>query len=159
MQASIVIITTAAGKLQDDTASDSLDPAVTLWLVYAFLSVAISGTMLILSYTAKNRVPAARLCQVAPSKMPAEVERLALAKGFVKPGKEKEAEVDEDGDEIDLVREHEKMLKSPEPTSSPLLKWVFAAVSLGIIFIGWIMFGLGVGWGVHGSVVAGTVGE
>ena len=43
MQASIVIITTAAGRLQDLSKSDSLDPAVSLWLAYAFLSVAVSG--------------------------------------------------------------------------------------------------------------------
>ncbi|KAI0733869.1 MFS general substrate transporter [Irpex lacteus] len=159
VQASIVIITTAAGKLQDDSSTDSLDPAVTLWLVYAFLSVAISGTMLLLSYTAKSALPAARLSQIAPSKMPAEVERLAVVKGITQPGKEKDVEVDEDGDEIDLVRLHEKMLKSPNATSSVMMKWGFSAVSLGIIVLGWIMFGLGVGWGVHGSVVAGTVGE
>ncbi|KAI0092335.1 MFS general substrate transporter [Irpex rosettiformis] len=159
VQASIVIITTAAGKLQDDTATNSLDPAVSLWLAYAFLSVAISGTMLILSYTAKKRLPASRLSQISPSRLPEEVKRLAIAKGFTQPGKDKEVEVDEDGDEIDFIRVHEKMLKSPNPGSSVAIKWGFLAVSLGIIVLGWVMFGLGVGWGVHGSVIAGTVGE
>ncbi|KAI0684050.1 MFS general substrate transporter [Cytidiella melzeri] len=159
VQASIVIITTAAGKLQDDTASDSLDPAVTLWLVYAFVSVAISGVLLVLSYTAKNALPAARLSQIAPSALPAEVERIALVKGLSQAGKEKEAEIDEDGEEVDRSKVHEKMLKSPNPGASSVMAWGFSMVSIGIIVLGWIMFGLGVGWGVHGSVVAGTVGE
>ena len=80
VQASIVIITTAAGKLQDDTASDSLDPAVTLWLVYAFLSVAVSGILLILSGT--SVLPAGRLSQVQPRLLDKEVERLLRKKGF-----------------------------------------------------------------------------
>lgn len=162
VQASIVIITTAAGKLQDDTKSNSLDPAVTLWLVYAFLSVAISGTLLVLSYTAKKSLPAARLSQIAPSALSAEVERLARVKGLVQDKQTKEKESDEDeGYESEgaEAKAHEKALKSPEPNASSARQWVFAASALGIIFIGWIMFGLGVGWGVHGSVVAGTVGE
>jgi len=159
VQASIVIITTAAGRLQDDSASDSLDPAVTLWLVYAFISVAISGTLLLLSYTAKSTLPAARLSQIAPSALNAEVERLAIVKGIVHAGKEKQSETDDDGDEVDQTKVHERILKSPDPVSSAALKWAFSVASLAIIVLGWILFGLGVGWGVHGNVVAGTVGE
>ena len=95
MQASIVIITTAAGKLQDDTASDSLDPAVTLWLVYAFLSVAVSGTLLALSYLIPTVLPAARLSQIAPRALPAEVERLCAIKGI---NVTKDTKEDEDAD-------------------------------------------------------------
>ena len=50
------------------------------------------------------------------------------------------------------------MLKSPKARTG-LVGWAYLIVALAIILIGWIMFGLGVGWGVHGSVVAGTVGE
>jgi hypothetical protein len=28
-----------------------------------------------------------------------------------------------------------------------------------VILVGWILFALGVLWGVHGNVIAGTVGE
>ncbi|KAI0331369.1 MFS general substrate transporter [Cubamyces sp. BRFM 1775] len=154
VQASIVIITTAAGKLQDLSPTNSLDPAVTLWLVYAFISVAISGFMLIMSYAAPNVLPAARLSQVSPRELPDEVEKLARNQGIVvrKPAPEEE---DEGVTELKLK---EKMLKSPTHQSG-ILSWAYLLIGLGIIFIGWIMFGLGVNWGVHGSVVAGTVGE
>ena len=151
VQASIVIITTAAGKLQDDSKSDSLDPAVTLWLVYAFLSVAISGGMLLASYFMPTILPAARLSQVAPRDLPMEIDKLSALKGIQKP-------VD-DGDEyFNETKEKEKLLKAPAVTS-PAIRYLFLVVSFGIIVIGWIMFGLGVSWGVHGSVIAGTVGE
>lgn len=152
VQASIVIITTAAGKLQDDSKSDSLDPAVTLWLVYAFISVAVSGALLVASYLTPKRLPAARLSQIAPRDLPAEVDCLARARGFTKP-------VGDDGDEdFSETKELEKALKAPT-VNDTVFRWSFAVVSVGIIVIGWIMFGLGVGWGVHGSVIAGTTGE
>ncbi|KAL5478895.1 hypothetical protein ACEPAI_2172 [Sanghuangporus weigelae] len=143
VQASIVIITTAAGKLQDDTPSDSLDGAVTLWLIYAFLSVAISGTLLVISST--SLLPAARLSQVQPRLLDVEIERLLRKKGMGKI------------DGLDMKQE-EKRLKSPVPGREEL-RWIFLAAAVGIIFIGWIMFGMGVSWGVHGSVIAGTTGE
>ncbi|KAI0772398.1 MFS general substrate transporter [Trametes elegans] len=154
VQASIVIITTAAGRLQDLSPTDSLDPAVTLWLVYAFLSVAISGFMLAMSYFAPNILPAARLSQVAPRDLPAEVEKLAANQGIVvrKPDPEDEDEG------VSEIKAKEKILKSPVHQSG-LISWAYLLTGLGIIFIGWIMFGMGVNWGVHGSVVAGTVGE
>lgn len=153
MQASIVIITTAAGKLQDDTPSNSLDNAVTLWLAYAFISVAISGWLLFVANTAPKFLPAARLSQVPPSALGAEVQRLALATG-IEPSNDKGG----DWDEADEVKETEKLLKSPVPGREGV-RWLFLAASVGMVFVGWIMFGLGVNWGVHGSVIAGTTGE
>ncbi len=153
VQASIVIITTAAGKLQDESPTDSLDPAVTLWLVYAFLSVAVSGLMLAMSYLAPNTLPAARLSQIAPRDMPAEIDKLAANQGILVA---KPDPADEDA--VSESKQKEKLLKSPVDRG-PILTWGFLAVALGIIFVGWIMFGLGVGWGVHGSVIAGTTGE
>ena len=146
MQASIVIITTAAGKLQDLSPTDSLDPAVTLWLVYAFLSVAVSGFMLAMSYLAPNTLPAARLSQLAPSEMPAEVEKLARAQGIVvsKPDPDDEFAVRE-------LKQKEKLLKSPKNRGTFLTQWAFLAVALGIILVGWIMFGLGVSCGIAGT--------
>ena len=151
VQASIVIITTTAGKLQDDTSDDSLDPAVTLWLVYAFLSVAISGALLLLSYTMPTLLPAARLSQITPRSLPDEVDLLCARKGIVYN------KMDQDGD-VKEVTVKERLLKAPYPGREGV-RWLFLVASIGIIFIGWIMFGLGVGWGVHGSVIAGTVGE
>lgn len=147
MQASIVIITTAAGKLQDDSPSDSLDPAVTLWLVYAFLSVAISGALLFLSspWAGRLQLSAGRLSQVPPRELAREIERLAIKRGHVL----------EHGEDL---KTEEKRLKSPKPGREGI-RWLFLAASIGIIFVGWIMFGMGVNWGVHGSVVAGTTGE
>ncbi|KAL1943261.1 hypothetical protein VTO73DRAFT_4336 [Trametes versicolor] len=154
VQASIVIITTAAGRLQDLSPTDSLDPAVSLWLSYAFISVAISGFMLVMSYAAPNTLPAARLSQVAPGDLPAEVDKLARARGLVvaKP------DADETADGETELKRKERALKAPVRENT-VLSWAYLAIGLGIIFIGWIMFGLGVNWGVHGSVIAGTVGE
>ena len=151
VQASIVIITTAAGKLQDDSKTDSLDPAVTLWLVYAFISVIISGSLLLASYIVPRKLPAARLSQIAPRNLPAEVERLARANGIEKP-------VDDSDEDFDGIKAQEKILKSPT-WNSTAFRWSFMLISAGVIFIGWIMFGMGVNWGVHGSVIAGTTGE
>ena len=71
-----------------------------LWLAYAFLSVAVSGFMLAMSYLAPNTLPAARLSQLPPRDMPAEVEKLAQAQGIVvhkaDPNDEDEMSVDED---------------------------------------------------------------
>lgn len=96
-------------------------------------------------------LPAARLSQIAPKELPAEVDRLCEKKGIVYNKK------DED-EGISDVTIKQKLLKAPHPGREEL-RWLFLVVSVGIIFIGWIMFGLGVGWGVHGSVIAGTVGE
>lgn len=154
MQASIVIITTAAGKLQDDTKNNSLDNAVTIWLVYAIISVIISGGLLIASWT--NYLPAASLSQVAPRMLPAEVERLSEIRGL--PPVLDETKDDDDMSIKDAVKEREKLLKSPV-SGHDRLHWLYLIASVGIIFVGWAMFGLGVSWGVHGSVVAGTTGE
>lgn len=152
VQASIVIITTAAGKLQDDSPTNSLDPAISLWLAYAFVSVAISGGMLVTSYFWPTLLPASRLSQIAPRDLPAEVDRLARIEGI------QDVKVTEPGNEIDETKEKEKLLKAPRAIAS-IMSWVYMGIGLGIIFVGWIMFGLGVSWGVHGSVVAGTTGE
>ena len=144
VQASIVIITTAAGKMQDDTPSDSLDPAVTLWLIYAFISVAVSGALLLLSYT--KLLPAARLSQVQPHLLNQEIHKLLRERGW------ETAETKAD------PKEGEKLLKSPVGKRKGL-RWLFLAASVGIVLIGWVLFGLGVSWGVHGSVIAGTTGE
>lgn len=143
VQASIVIITTAAGKMQDDTANSSLDNAVTLWLVYAFVCTAVSGILLLISNTAL--LPAARLSQVQPSELASEVKRLLRAKGL------------EDRSTGD-IKQDEKLLKSAT-SGHETLRWLFLFASVGVVIIGWIMFGLGVSWGVHGSVIAGTTGE
>lgn len=154
VQASIVIITTAAGKLQDDTKSDSLDNAVTLWLIYAFVSVIISGALLVVSWT--TWLPAARLSQVQPRFLADEVDRLAQLKGITTGSTKSSTDsYDSDQEEIKLK---EKLLKSPV-TGREGLRWLFLAASVGMVFVGWIMFGLGVSWGVHGNVIAGTTGE
>ncbi|KAH9916238.1 MFS general substrate transporter [Amylocystis lapponica] len=151
VQASIVIITTAAGKLQDDTRDDSLGPAVSLWLAYAFIAVAIAGTLLALSYLAPAALPAARLSQIAPRKLGAEVARLCALTGTVCEEKEKEKGAED-------AKRAERMLKAPE-AEWEWVRWVSAGVAVVIVVIAWIVFGLGVAWGVHGSVIAGTVGD
>ncbi|KAJ4467249.1 MFS general substrate transporter [Lentinula aciculospora] len=166
VQASIVIITTAAGKLQDDTANNSLDPAVTLWLIYAFICTAVSGGLWVIANWIPTLLPAARLSQVKPSKMQEEV-KILLAKGASgsnidirgrdEEEKEDGTDDDEEYEEKKLLAD-EKALKKARP-GMDVMRWMFLAASVGIIAIGWIMFGLGVEWGVHGSVIAGTTGE
>lgn len=153
VQASIVIITTAAGKLQDDTANNSLEPAISIWLAYAFMSVAVSGGMLAISYLRPTLLPASRLSQIAPRDLPAEVERLARLQGI-----QEIKALDSKEEELDETKQLEKMLKAPK-AASRMLNYVYLSLAMTVIAIGWIMFGLGVNWGVHGSVVAGSTGE
>ncbi len=143
--------------MQDDSPTDSLDPAVTLWLVYAIVSVVISGALLLVYRT--NILPAARLAQVRPSRLRAEVERLAILLNLPESTKapaEKNGSNDYEGDDF---KAKEKILKSTSVGSRGKWGWTFVGVSLGIIFLGWLLFGLGISWGVHGNVVAGTTGE
>ena len=152
VQASIVIITIAAGRLQDKSHS-SLDPGVTLWLVYAIVSVLISGMLLVLSCTAigKTLLPAARLVEVTPPILENEVHRLWESTGL---GKTVQHEP--------TVEEKERILKSTRPAKSAMkryAKWLLPCCGVAVILVGWIMFAFGVVWGVHGSVIAGTVGE
>ena len=152
VQASIVIITIAAGKLQDISHS-SLDPGVTLWLVYAVVSVLISGMLLVLSYTTigKTLLPAARLAEVTPHTLENEVRRLWESTGLGKTVKHGS-----------IVGEKERILKSTRSEKSAVKRYaklLLPCCGAAIILVGWIMFAFGVVWGVHGSVIAGTVGE
>lgn len=146
-----MIITTAAGRMQDLSATDSLDPAVSLWLGYAFVSVAISGGLLLVSYFRPSLLPAASLSQIAPGNLPSEINSLAEKRGIV-------LEKEENENEKLMVKKKEKILKSPQNSNS-WVQWSYMVIALGIIVIGWVMFGVGVEWGVHGSVVAGSTGE
>ncbi|KAF8515591.1 MFS general substrate transporter [Gautieria morchelliformis] len=138
VQASIVIITTAAGKIQDSS-HGSLDGAISLWLAYAFISVAISGSLLIMSTPWWTILPAARLAQVTPSQLSREICRL-------------DGLGDASGNKVTTLAEREYDLKVLRPNHSRLA-WALLATSVGIVVLGWIMFGLGVSWGVHGNVV------
>ncbi|EIM85473.1 MFS general substrate transporter [Stereum hirsutum FP-91666 SS1] len=158
VQASIVIITTAAGRLQDLSPTNSLDPAVSLWLAYAFVSVFFSGLMVFLSHFT-NLLPASTLSQITPAYKKAEVDRM-WSKGMANASSLRGEVIGEDGDGDELSwEEKEKVLKAPKRASKMLVSVVAPAVGMGIILLGWVMFGLGVSWGVHGSVIAGTVGE
>lgn len=52
---------------------------------------------------------------------------------------------DGDGDELSW-EEKEKVLKAPKRASKMLVSVVAPAVGMGIILLGWVMFGLGVSW-------------
>lgn len=150
VQASIVIITTAAGKLQDMSPTNSLESAVSLWLAYAFISVAIASVLLLIAYISPETLPAARLSEVSPRALPAEVERLCERRGVDMPKEELEAAVSE-------VKAKERRLKAVDPRAE-WARWACLVGGAAVIVIGWIMFGLGIEWGVHGNVIAGTVG-
>jgi hypothetical protein len=170
VQASIVIITTAAGKLQDDSPNASLDPAVTLWLIYAFIGTGISAALWITANWLPNVLPAARLAQVKPSKLEHEVEAMLTKRGLTQPTvnghsldeSHIEGIINDDGLNVQekTLLANEKLLKRVEPGKMmDRLRWLFLAASVGIIVLGWTIFGLGVEWGVHGNVIAGTTGE
>ncbi|KIJ60911.1 hypothetical protein HYDPIDRAFT_116594 [Hydnomerulius pinastri MD-312] len=164
VQASIVIIVTAAGKIQDMTPGASLANAVTVWVVYAFVSVLASGALLVACYTewGKRYLPAARLSQVRPRELEEEVQRMWDLQLRHHNGNTDHLDVDRanaGGEEL-TVKHKEIVLKTPilGKTSSHSRR-VAVGAGFGVILIGWIIFGLGVDWGVHGNVVAGTVGE
>jgi hypothetical protein len=149
VQASIITVTTAAGRLQDLSHS-SLDPGVTIWIVYAGISVLISGTLLVLSYTpvGQTLLPATRLAQVAPRKLEEEVDRLWEGKKLKADG-------------MLTVKEKESILKSTQPmnSSTQWAKRILPIFMVAVILAGWSMFAMGILWGVQGNVVAGTIGE
>ncbi|KIJ37181.1 hypothetical protein M422DRAFT_76133 [Sphaerobolus stellatus SS14] len=147
VQASIVIITTAAGKIQDN-AGGSLDNAITLWLVYAFLSVVMSGALLLASTSWWPLLPAARLSQINPRDIPAEIPKLDGLGALPMSGE----------DEIKSLKAREYDLKVLREDRA-WVSWTMLGACIVVVLLGWIMFGLGVGWGVHGNVIAGTTGE
>ncbi|KAG2344649.1 MFS general substrate transporter [Suillus weaverae] len=152
VQGSIVIIVTAAGKLQDLSPNDSLESAVTIWLVYAFACVLVSGALLGACYTSfgKRYLPAARLSEVRPKYLEKEVEKLWKLRPHSVTGE----------DENITPKQKEVALKSPVPSSVSLYaRWVAIGAGFTIVLIAWVIFGFGVEWGVHGSIVAGTTGE
>ncbi|KAG0706224.1 MFS general substrate transporter [Suillus ampliporus] len=155
IQGSIVIIVTVAGKLQGLSPTNSLESAVTIWLVYAFACVLVSGALLCACYTSfgKRYLPAARLSEVRPKHLEREVEKLWELRQHT---------ITEEGkrDESVTLKEKEVSLKSAVPTSASLYaRWVAAGAGFTIVLIAWVIFGFGVEWGVHGSVTAGTTGE
>lgn len=107
--------------------------------------------MLFIAYFYPTLLPAVRLSQVSPRALSTEVDKLCEKQGITL------AKEDKDEDLSD-TKVKEKLLKAPVDGSAAN-RWLFLIASVGVIFIGWIMFGLGVGWGVHGSVIAGTTGE
>lgn len=105
-----------------------------------------------MSYTpfGQTLLPAARLSQVRPVGLKGEIDRLfAKRQGKITGG----------SGEYLSEAEKENILKSPKERRGVAIRWIYPVLSLGIILIGWVMFGMGVFWGVHGSVIAGTTGE
>ncbi|KAH7927205.1 MFS general substrate transporter [Leucogyrophana mollusca] len=164
VQASIVIIVTVAGKLQDESPTSSLMNPVIMWLAYSAVSVLVSGGLLIACYTkfGKRLLPAARLSQVRPRDLSAEVDKLwnsTRVMGVQSPI-DLERTQSEDGTGASLTNKHkEVILKSPLGTNTSLYsRWAAVVMGVMVVIIAWVIFGLGVEWGVHGNVIAGTVG-
>ncbi|KAG1847655.1 MFS general substrate transporter [Suillus subalutaceus] len=145
VQASIIITVTATGKLQDLSSTGSLEGAVTVWLVYAFASVLISGMLLGACYTSwgQRYLPAVRLSQVRPRHVEREVERLWELRRYT---------VAEEGkrDESVMPKQKELTLKSPVPSSVSLYaRWVALGAGFTIVLTAWVIFGFGVEWGAQ----------
>lgn len=149
-----MIITTAAGKLQDDSSTNSLESAVSLWLAYAFISTAVAGGLLLISYAAPTLLPAARLAEVAPRRLEREVDRLCARTGV----DEGETQAEEKEDARTREKRRERLLKAPQ-AQWEWVRWLSGGIACAIVVLAWVVFGLGVAWGVHGSVIAGTVGD
>lgn len=145
VQASIIITVIATGKLQDLSSTNSLEGAVTVWLVYAFASMLISGLLLGACYWSwgKRYLPAARLSQVRPRYVEREVERLWELRRHT---------VAEEGkrDESMMPKQKELVLKSPVPGSVSLYaRWVALGAGFTIVLTSWVIFGFGVEWGAE----------
>ncbi|KAF5347050.1 hypothetical protein D9758_011638 [Tetrapyrgos nigripes] len=136
LQGSIIIVTIASGKIQDDSPTNSLNDALGLWLAYAFICVAIAGVFYVLSFS-KSILPAAYLAQVKPSRLIDTVEDI-YAKVGPNDGVERTWE------------EKEAVLKSPVKNgpSRSLVRSVFPLLGFLIIVLGWIFFGLSISWGL-----------
>ncbi|KAJ8475282.1 hypothetical protein ONZ45_g15660 [Pleurotus djamor] len=152
VQGSIVIITTAAGRMQD-RAHNSLDPTISLWLAYAFLCFFVSTGLLIATYTpfGQRLLPGARLSQVAPRKLGKETTRLATILVFDRSAKE-------DGQELTL-KEKERLLKSPRPGRSNIVSALLPFGAFSVVVIGWVIFGVGISWGIHAQTNGSATGD
>ncbi|EGN94916.1 hypothetical protein SERLA73DRAFT_77649 [Serpula lacrymans var. lacrymans S7.3] len=158
VQASVVIIVTAAGKIQDLSPTASLASSVTLWLVYAFVSVLVSGALLLACYTTygKQILPAARLSQIRPRRLGSEIEllwRCNRSTSSISDTLKENVEIVETSPEDRILRLQllEHSLKSPIDSSLSLYtRWGSVIASLVVIVIAWVIFGLGIEWGVHG---------
>jgi MFS family permease len=147
IQGSVIIIVVATGKLQDASPTNSLDGAVTVWLVYAFVSVLISGALLGACCTSLGQryLPAVRLSQVRPKHIEREVDRLWELR---------RDPITEEGnrDECVTPRQKEEALKSPVPSTVSLYaRRVALGAGFSVVLIAWVIFGFGVDWGDHAS--------
>lgn len=106
------------------------------------MSVVISGSLLLFGSPWWPLLPAARLAQVPARHTVAEVERLD-GLGPIPSGEA----------QFKHLQEREYNLKVIG-LDRGWLSWTMLWWSIAIVGIGWIMFGLGVFWGVHGSVVS-----
>lgn len=147
IQGSVIIIVVATGKLQDASPTNSLEGAVTVWLVYAFVSVLISGALLGACCTSfgQRYLPAVRLSQVRPRHIGREVERLwELRQDTVTEEGRRDARV--------TPRQKEEALKSPVSSSVSLYaRRVALGAGFSVVLIAWVIFGFGVDWGDHAS--------
>ncbi|KAJ8690302.1 hypothetical protein PTI98_011738 [Pleurotus ostreatus] len=152
VQGSIVIITTAAGRLQDK-ANNSLDPTISLWLAYAFICFFVSATLLSLTYLpfGQKMLPGARLSQVAPRKLTQEINRLAARVGLDRKTKE-------DGGEL-TAKEKERILKSPNPGRPYIVGVLLPSAAFSVVVIGWVIFGVGISWGIHAMTNGSASGD
>lgn len=147
IQGSVIIIVVATGKLQDASPTDSLEGAVTVWLVYAFVSVLVSGALLGACCTSLGQryLPAVRLSQVRPRHIGREVERLwELRQDTVTEEGKRDAGM--------TPRQKEEALKSPVSSSVSLYaRRVALGAGFSVVLIAWVIFGFGVDWGDHAS--------
>lgn len=152
VQGSIVIITTAAGRLQDK-ANNSLDPTISLWLAYAFICFFVSATLLSLTYVpfGQKMLPGARLSQVAPRKLTQEINRLAARVGLDRKTKE-------DGGEL-TAKEKERILKSPNLGRPYIVGVLLPSAAFSVVIIGWVIFGVGISWGIHAMTNGSASGD
>ncbi|KAF4586396.1 hypothetical protein EYR38_010672 [Pleurotus pulmonarius] len=152
VQGSIVIITTAAGRLQD-RANNSLEPTISLWLAYAFICFFVSTALLLLTYVpfGQKMLPGARLSQVPPRRLVQEINRLAAKVGLDRKTKE-------DGSVL-TVKEKERILKSPNPGRPYIVGILLPLGALSVVMLGWIIFGVGISWGIHAMTNGSASGD
>ncbi|KIM61696.1 hypothetical protein SCLCIDRAFT_25657 [Scleroderma citrinum Foug A] len=160
VEASAVIIITAAGMIQETSPTQSLDGTLTIWFYYSFMSLCLAGVLFAACHTelVKKKLPAARLAEVRPHYVEQEVERLwTMVAGRSVQERTSSAEDKESRSGSDdsgfLWRQKRFVLKSPVPGKISVYSRGWAVGGSVLIILGaWVMFGMGIVWGLRASV-------
>ncbi|KIM61697.1 hypothetical protein SCLCIDRAFT_865222 [Scleroderma citrinum Foug A] len=160
VEASTVIFIIAAGMIQETSPTQSLEGTLTIWFYCSIVSLCLAGILFAACHTelGKKKLPAARLAEVRPHDVEQEVERLwtMVAGRSVQERtcslEDKESRSSDDSGF--LWRQKEFVLRNPIPGKISAYSRGWAVGGSVLIILGaWIMFGIGIVWGLRASVI------